>query len=142
MSAIDFSDPSTIALLADALTAAGVSGLEISRPGGQLRIVVAAGEETRIDVSVTARPDSRGVSPAVVRAPMAGHFCPGHLSDSAVSDSLPRPVSGSEVLGFVRIGPVLLPLNAGRPAVLTKRLAEPDALVGFGDPLFEIEPQS
>lgn len=41
MSAIDFSDPATIAFLTEALTAAGVDGLEISRPGGQLRIVVA-----------------------------------------------------------------------------------------------------
>lgn len=141
MSAIDFSDPATIALLTDALTAAGVSGLEISRPGGQLRIVVATGEEARVNVSSTAQPAS-AVQPVVVKAPMAGHFCLGRPLRSAAADRLPRSVSAADILGFLRVGPVLLPLGAGRAGILTKQLAEPDALVGFGDPLFEIEPQS
>ena len=48
MSAIDFSDPATIAFLTDALTTAGVHGLEISRPDGQLRIVVAGKDGARL----------------------------------------------------------------------------------------------
>ncbi|CDZ34994.1 Hypothetical protein NGAL_HAMBI1146_11640 [Neorhizobium galegae bv. officinalis] len=140
MSAIDFSDPTTIALLTDALTAAGVSGLEISWPGGQLRIVVATGEEARINVSSTAQPVS-AAQPVVVKAPMAGHFCSGNSSRS-VADRLPRSVSAADTLGFLRVGPILLPLCAGRAGILTRQLAEPDTLVGFGDPLFEIEPQS
>jgi biotin carboxyl carrier protein len=142
MTAIDLSDPATIALLTDALTAAGVSGLEISRPGGQLRIVVAMGQEARVDVSATSRTAPAATSRVVVRAPMAGHFYPGRQSGSAAADNLPRPVSSTDILGFVRIGPVLLPLAAGRAGILTKQLVEPDVLVGFGDPLFEIEPQS
>lgn len=141
MSAIDFSDPTTIALLTDALTAAGVSGLEISWPGGQLRIVVATGEEARINVSSTAQPVS-AAQPVVVKAPMAGHFCSGSSSRSVAADRLPRSVSAGDILGFLRVGPILLPLCAGRAGILTRQLAEPDALVGFGDPLFEVEPQS
>lgn len=141
MSAIDFSDPTTVALLTEALTAAGVSGLEISWPGGQLRIVTETGNETRIDVTTTTQPASV-VQPVVFKAPMAGHFCPGRSSRSAAADRLPRSVSAADILGFLRVGPVLLPLCAGRAGILTKQLAEPDALVGFGDPLFEIEPQS
>ena len=142
MSAIDFSDPATIASLTEALTAAGVSGLEISWPSGQLRIVIATGNEPGIDVSVTPRPAPTAQPLVVVRAPMAGHFCPGSPSRSAAADRMPRSVLATDLLGFLRVGPVLLPLCSGRAGILTKQFAEPDALVGFSDPLFEIEPQS
>ncbi|MBY5398662.1 acetyl-CoA carboxylase biotin carboxyl carrier protein [Rhizobium leguminosarum] len=141
MSAIDFSDPATIALLTEALTAAGVDGLEISRPGGQLRIVVAGKDGARIS-STEATPPAPGFAPgfasAIVKAPMAGHFCVEHPAFATPQD-LPRSVSDADIVGFVGVGHILLPLRAGRSGVLTRLLAEPGALVGFGDPLFEIE---
>ncbi|QKK21825.1 acetyl-CoA carboxylase biotin carboxyl carrier protein [Rhizobium indicum] len=144
MSAIDFSDPATIALLTEALTAAGVDGLEISRPGGQLRIVVAGKDGARIS-STKATPRAPGLAPgsaaAVVKAPMAGRFYVEHPA-SAAPQNLPRSVSDADIIGFVGVGHILLPLRAGRSGVLTRLLAEPDALVGFGDPLLEIEFQS
>ncbi|MBY5542084.1 acetyl-CoA carboxylase [Rhizobium leguminosarum] len=136
MSAIDFSDPATIAFLTEALTAAGVDGLEISRPGGQLRIVVAGKDGARIS-STGATPPAPGSASAVVRAPMAGRFCLEHPI-SATPQNLPRSVSDLDIVGFVGVGHILLPLRAGRSGVLTRLLAEPGALVGFGDPLFEI----
>ncbi|NNU35229.1 acetyl-CoA carboxylase [Rhizobium sophorae] len=140
MSAIDFSDPATIALLTEALTAAGVDGLEISRPGGQLRIVVAGKDGAQIS-STEATPPAPGLAPgsasAVVKAPMAGRFCVGHPA-SAAPQNLPRSVSEADIVGFVGVGHILLPLRAGRSGILTRLLAEPGALVGFGDPLFEI----
>ena len=143
MSAIDFSDPSTIAALADALTAAGVDGLEISRPGGNLRIVVSkeAGA-ARVSLTGDAQPGLTVMPAATVKAPMAGHFHPLHPWDSNGAERLPRTVAGEDVIGFIRIGSVLLPVPAGRSGLLAKQLVEPDALVGFGDPLFEIEPIS
>ncbi len=144
MSAIDFSDPATIAFLTEALTAAGVNGLEISRPGGQLRIVVAGKDGARIS-STEATPPAPGFAPgftsAVVKAPMAGRFCLDHPA-SAVPQKLPRSLSDADIVGFVGVGHILLPLRAGRSGILTRLLAEPGALVGFGDPLFEIELQS
>ncbi|MBA1344333.1 acetyl-CoA carboxylase (plasmid) [Rhizobium indicum] len=140
MSAIDFSDPATIALLTEALTAAGVNGLEISRPGGQLRIVVAGKGGARIS-STGAMPRTPGSASAVVKAPMAGRFCVEHPT-SAAPQNLPRSVSDADIVGIVGVGHILLPLRAGRSGILTRLLAEPGALVGFGDPLFEIELQS
>ncbi|PDT10302.1 acetyl-CoA carboxylase [Rhizobium sp. M1] len=134
MSAIDFSDPATIAFLTDALTAAGVEGLEISRPDGQLRIVTSG--EGGAQVAVLRAP---GSPPVVMKAPLAGHFCAEHPAAAATPQTLPRSVSDADLLGFIRVGHVLLPLRAGRSGVLTRLLAEPGALVGFGDPLFEIE---
>ncbi|KEC69862.1 UNVERIFIED_ORG: biotin carboxyl carrier protein [Rhizobium esperanzae] len=137
MSAIDFSDPATIAFLTDALTAAGVEGLEISRPDGQIRIVI-SGEGARI-TAPAATPRASHSPPVVVKAPLAGHFCAAHPAAAVTPQTLPRFVSDADILGFIRVGHVLLPLRAGHSGVLTRLLAEPGALVGFGDPLFEIE---
>ncbi|MDR9803887.1 acetyl-CoA carboxylase [Rhizobium hidalgonense] len=138
MSAIDFSDPATVAFLTDALTAAGVEGLEISLPGGQLRIVMSGEGGARIGIEeATLR--APGPAPVVVKATMAGHFCAEHPAAPAVPGNLPRSVSAADIIGFVRVGHVLLPLRAGRSGVLMRLLATPGALVSFGDPLFEIE---
>ncbi|MBY4611654.1 acetyl-CoA carboxylase [Rhizobium sp. 9T] len=134
MNAIDFSDPATIAFLTEALRAAGVKGLEISRPDGQLRIVISG--EGGAQVAALRAP---GSPPVVVKAPLAGHFCAEHPAAAVTPQTLPRSVSDADLLGFIRVGHVLLPLRAGRSGVLTRLLAEPGALVGFGDPLFEIE---
>ena len=142
MSVIDFSDPSTIAALTDALTAAGVDGLEISRPGGNLRIVVSKESGAQVSLTRDAQPGFAVIPAASVKAPMAGHFYPLHSSDSEGGERLSRTVVGEDVIGFIRIGSVLLPIPASRSGLLTKQLVEPDALVGFGDPLFEIEPIS
>ena len=77
---------------------------------------------------------------AVVKAPMAGRFYVEHPG-SATPQKLPRSGSDADVVGFVGVGHVLLPLRASRSGVLIRLLAEPGALVGFGDPLFEIELQ-
>ncbi|WFU12227.1 acetyl-CoA carboxylase (plasmid) [Rhizobium sp. CB3090] len=142
MSAIDFSDPSTIAALTDALTTAGLDGLEISRPGGNLRIVVSKESGAQVSLTGDAQPGFAAIPAATVKAPMAGQFYALHPSDSEGGECLPRTVADQDVIGFIRIGSVLLPIPAGRSGLLTKQLVEPDALVGFGDPLFEIEPIS
>ncbi|MGZ9722093.1 acetyl-CoA carboxylase [Rhizobium miluonense] len=142
MSAIDFTDLATIVFLADALTAAGVDGLEISRPDGNLRIVVSKEAGAQISLTGNAQPGLAVTLATTVKAPMAGHFYPLHPSDSDGAERLPRTVADEEVIGFIRIDSVLLPILAGRSGLLTKLLVEPDALTGFGDPLFEIEPIS
>ncbi|EJT01772.1 hypothetical protein [Rhizobium sp. CCGE 510] len=138
MSAIDFSDPATIAFLTDALTAAGVDGLEISRPGGQLRIVISGEGGAPIGVQV-ATPRAPEPAPVILQAPLAGYFCAEHPAAAVTPQTLPRSVSDADILGFIRVGHLLLPLRAGRSGVLIRLLAEPGALIGFGDPLFEIE---
>ncbi|KIQ05597.1 acetyl-COA carboxylase [Agrobacterium tumefaciens] len=137
MSTLDLSDPATIAALTDALTAAGVDGLEITGRDGHLRIVIATNKSVQLDRA----PVQNGHSAVLVKAPMAGIFCPSNSSANEPAP-IPRKVSAMDVIGFLRIGPVLLPVAAGRLGLLTKQLAETNALVGFGDPLFEIEPTS
>ncbi|MBX9468680.1 MAG: acetyl-CoA carboxylase [Rhizobium sp.] len=135
MTAIDLTDPQTIAFLTEALTAAGVDGLEISAPSGTLRIAVS------IDGNVNhAAP---APLPALsIRAPLAGVFCSQRPGSSDTPADLPRTVADTDVLGFIRLGPVCVPLFAPKAGLLTRQFVEAGALVGFRDTLFEIEPHS
>lgn len=137
MSTLDLSDPATIAALTDTLTAAGVDGLEITGRDGHLRIVIATNKSVQLD-RVTVQNERSAV---LVKAPMAGIFCLSNTSSNEPA-LISRKVSAIDVIGFLRIGPVLLPVAAGHHGSLTKQLAKTNALVGFGDPLFEIEPAS
>lgn len=135
MTAIDLTDPQTIAFLTDALTTAGIDGLEISGPSGTLRIIVSVDGE--------AHPAAPAHSPALsIKAPMAGIFSPRVPGASDVPADLPRPVADAHVLGFLRLGPVLMPLAAPKAGLVTRQFVEAGTLVGFGDTLFQIEPQS
>jgi biotin carboxyl carrier protein len=138
MSGMDFSDPAVIASLVAALEAAGVDGIEIEQHGCKVRIVVdheVPGTARRFKTSTP----SRTMQPGNVVAPIAGVFCSDHPAVAVRSPGSPLEVEAGEPLGFIRIGPILLPITAATPGVLTRRIAEDGALVGYGDPLFEFE---
>jgi biotin carboxyl carrier protein len=145
MRAIDFRDPEIIGVLSDALMAAGVDELEIKGPGIHLRLVVASGSgQGSPSASARTAPVATGAAPSavfIVKAPMAGYFCPSSSIASSPGARHPCGVGQADIVGFVRVGPVLLPIPAGRSGRLSKQLAVTDALVGFGEPLFEMELQ-
>lgn len=133
MSRPDFTDSATLAALTDMLEAAGVEGLEITTPDTQVKLVVPSSGKAVIP----SKPASAQLTSATtVKAPIAGLF---RLAPPADGEAFPRPVTADAVVGFIRIGHVLVPVIAGRTGLVTGQLAEQDALVGFGDPLFEIE---
>ncbi|NTJ44550.1 acetyl-CoA carboxylase [Agrobacterium larrymoorei] len=137
MSRLDFTDPATLAALTDMLKAAGVDGLEITTPDAQVKLVVSASQGSAKHASnSSARPTA--TANFAVKARIAGHF---HVA-SGGDETFPYSVAGDAVVGFIRIGHVLVPVFAGRAGLLTGRLVEHGALVGFGDPLFEIESHS
>jgi biotin carboxyl carrier protein len=142
MSRPDFSDPVSLIALTDMLTDAGVDGVEITTPEGQVRIIVSARARSAISVADTVCSSKAAVSKVVVKAPIAGHFCFSHPSLPAETENFPRLVAADDVIGFIRIDHILIPVVAGRNGSLVNQLAVQDALVGFGDPLFEIELQS
>ena len=127
MSDFNLSDPAIIAAISEALSQAGVDGIEIERGQEKLRIVVEhnGAASVIVDAAKTAQTNT-------AKAPLAGMFQPA-------SGASPREVAAGEILGFIRVGPVLLPVKAPQAGVLTRALAEKDVLVGYGDPLFEIE---
>jgi biotin carboxyl carrier protein len=132
MSRVDFHDPATIAFLSDALQAAGLDGIEIEQPGRSIRIVVdvSSASEARVKSSAAA---SGSTSSQTVTAPLAGIFTQRPAS---------QDVMAGEVLGFVGVGPVLVPVKATRNGILRRIIVEDGSVVGFGDPLFEIEIRS
>jgi biotin carboxyl carrier protein len=128
MTDINLSDPAVIGAISEALTQAGVDGIEIERGAQKLRIVV----ERDGTSTVTA---ARATETSLAKAPLAGVF-------QAIDGPLPRHVAAGDTLGFVRVGPIVLPVKAAKAGMLIRTLAEKDRLVGYGDPLFEIEPNS
>jgi biotin carboxyl carrier protein len=141
MSRMDFSDPAVIASLTAALEAAGVDGIEIEQRGHRLRIVVDHEVLGGARLVETAHTPSRAVQSAKIVAPMAGVFCSDHPASAAPPLALPFEVEAGEPLGFIRIGPILLPVKAETPGVLIRRIAGNGSIVGYGDPLFEFEPR-
>ncbi len=139
MTAVDFSDPATIAFLAAALEAAGVGGIEIDRPGRKLRIVVGRDAPVAAPLVQTMQETSGAVSEKVA-ASIMGVFHSHHPAAATAPSALPLEVASGEIVGFLRIGSILLPVNATKTGVLTRRLAEDGSVVGYGDHLFEYEP--
>ncbi|OCJ16343.1 acetyl-CoA carboxylase [Rhizobium sp. AC44/96] len=137
MSTIGLTDPVTIATLSDALTKAGVEGVEITTRDGHLRIVVSGGKSAAISHSAPSSAVSSADS-AVIKAPIAGYFRPA----AAAAGETEREVMQGEPLGFMVIGPILVPMLASSAGILRRKHAEPEDLIGFGTPLFELEKTS
>lgn len=140
MSGVDFSNPGVIASLAAALEAAGVDGIDIEQGTRKVRIVVDRGIPGRVSQVDESQPTPATAHAGFVAAPITGFFCSGHPASVVPPLELPREVASGDTIAFVRIGPVLLPVWAPKTGVLTRFVAENGSLVGYGDPLFAIEP--
>lgn len=140
MSGVDFGDPAVLAELAAALEAAGVDGIEIDGPAVKIRIVVQQGAPQVSVRQATAQDKSSAGRQNIILSPLAGMFTSHHPSEQP-SAGLPRDIATGDTLGFVRIGPVLLPVKTVTAGTVTRSYATDGLLVGYGDPLFEIEPR-
>lgn len=133
----DLSDASIIERLTAALEAAGVDGIEITRPDQSLLIRLAGSGNGSVRQLSPGRPDA-AAKPAVVKSPMAGEFWPSDLSRTGT----PAASTASDTIAFLRVGPILLPVAAGPSKRLRRHLVEPGTIVGFGDPIAEVEPDA
>ena len=137
----DFSDPALISTLSEWLEASGARELEIATADGRaLKIVLGAGPSP-------AGPREKPVVPAVppaerhaVKAPVAGRFRDRHPSAEVV------PLAGKggrleagALVGFVEIGPVLLPVRANETAIVAEIHVRAGDLVGYGDAILTTE---
>jgi len=138
----DFSDPTLISTLTAWLAASGASELEIStKDGCALKIVLnpvtrpVDGREA--DLHMTApRSEDR-----TVKAPLAGVFRDRH---PGIPDASPLAGDGSSLeagaaVGFVEVGPILLPVIASEAAAVAKVHARAGELIGYGDPVLTME---
>lgn len=135
-------DPATLGEIALWLENAGVGSIEFETEDGRLVRIVAgegtssydAGKERRI--SVPLRP--LGERPA--KAPFVGHFLPVHPARDAAEVAIGAFVFPGQIIGFVRVGPLIMPVQAEEAGTLDGCVIEPGDLVGYGDTVFLIEP--
>ena len=137
MSKLDVGDPSIIEELTAALEAAGVDGIEIIRPNASLLIrlsVSASGPACQL----SAGKGNSAAAPVIAKAPMAGEFWPSDHSRAGAAEAS----AAVDTIGFLRVGPIMLPVKSGASKRLRRHLVEPGTVVGFGDPIAELEAEA
>ena len=138
----DLSDPALISTLTGWLESSGARELEIGTPdGGMLRIALDVGAGPV--QSAGAEPTVAAVSPEgpAISAPMAGLFRDRH---PVVPETEPlagegRALEAGAVVGFVEVGPVLLPVIAPSAGLVGEVHARDGQLIGYGDAVLTME---
>ncbi len=74
--------------------------------------------------------------PGIIRAPFAGVFLCAHPASTDGEPALPLTVRQGDIVAFLKAGPMLRPVVAGRDCTLVRKLAAEKTLVGYGEPLF------
>ena len=139
----DFSDPDLVATLTGWLEASGASELEITTQDGKaLKIVLGAGPRPmplhNATVVPVEMPEPAG---RPVKAPIAGLFRDRHsAAEASPLSGEGRALEAGAIVGFVEVGPVLLPVVAPEAAVVAEVLARTGDLVGYGDTILTTEP--
>ena len=121
-------------LLAAHLSTTDLERLILNGPERALRLV-RQGTDFVIEAAETASPNA-----VIVRAGTPGVFLRRHPLGTALSAPEGAMVGKDEFLGFLRIGPLLTAVPAPVGGTIVAILADDGAIVGFGTPLFEIEP--
>ncbi|WP_081159305.1 hypothetical protein [Ensifer aridi] len=135
-------DPATLEEIALWLENAGVASIEIETGDGRL-VRIVAGEDTTshgagMDRLVLVPTEPASVRPA--KAPIAGHFLPVHPAREAAEATIGASVLPEQIVGFVRVGPLIMPICAEEAGTLDACTVESGDLVGYGDSVFLIEP--
>jgi acetyl-CoA carboxylase biotin carboxyl carrier protein len=129
-----FSDPDVVATLTGWLEAAGARELEITTQDGQALKIVLGEAAVPAEMRV---PEAAGQP---VKAPIIGFFRDGHpAAEASRLSSEGRTLEAGAIVGFVEVGPVLLPVVAPEAAVVTEVLARAGDLVGYGDIILTTE---
>jgi acetyl-CoA carboxylase biotin carboxyl carrier protein len=114
-----------------------ISLLELTGPARTLRLLH---DDTRVTVETVDGPEGLCQPALIVRAQAPGRFLQQHpLRDRAIA-AIGEDVAADAPLGLLQIGPLLLPVSAPSTGTVTDVLAEHGAIVGYGTPLFELQP--
>ncbi|HXV30888.1 MAG TPA: hypothetical protein VD840_11200 [Sinorhizobium sp.] len=135
-------NPASLEKIALWLENAGVGSIEIETEDGRLVRIVAGEDATSRDAghdpAASAATEPPRVRPAA--APIAGHVLPVHPARDAAEATIGASVVPEQIIGFVRVGPLIMPIRAETAGTLDACLVEPGDLVGYGDTVFLIEP--
>lgn len=124
-----------IRALTEAMRRAGVDRLEVEGPGQRLRLTLEPSEPASVlpAVPVAAEP-----STTLVKAESMGYFRARHPDGLFPPCEAGATVDHAQILGFVQVGLLLLPVLAPHRGRLARILSAADSLVGYGTPLFEV----
>ncbi len=130
-----FSDPDVVATLTGWLEVAGARELEITTQDGQALKIVLGEAAVPAEMRV---PEAAGQP---VKAPIIGFFRDRHpaAAEATPLSSEGRTLEAGAIVGFVEVGPVLLPVIAPEAAVIAEVLARAGDLVGYGDIILTTE---
>jgi len=114
--------------------------LELSGPGVSLRLH--QGDHGTIEAEQGVAPPATLLRPQglTVRAPSVGVFLAAHPLHATPLALPGTRVRAGEPIGLMQIGALLLPVDAPQDATVRAVLAAPGTVVGFGTPLFELDP--
>jgi acetyl-CoA carboxylase biotin carboxyl carrier protein len=98
------------------------------------------GEEVVVAAQERAQDDSQGDGqpPLVVSAASVGVLLHGHPFSREALVVPGERVRAGQVLALLKIGALLLPVNAPQDGIALRRLVADGATVGFGTPLLEL----
>jgi acetyl-CoA carboxylase biotin carboxyl carrier protein len=110
--------------------------LELSGPAGAARLLHDGSSVHVVDAS-----DSTPVpAPIAVLAPSLGVFLERHpLHDRAIA-TIGAAIQAGAPLGFLQVGPLLSAVPAPQAGTVTEVLVAHGTVVGYGTPLFELQP--
>jgi acetyl-CoA carboxylase biotin carboxyl carrier protein len=114
-----------------------ISVLELTSPTRTMRMLH---DGTRVTVDIVDETDATHQPALLVQAPAPGIFLQQHpLRDRAIA-AIGDDVAADAPLGLLQIGPLLLPVSAPSTGTVTDVLAQHGTIVGYGTPLFELQP--
>jgi acetyl-CoA carboxylase biotin carboxyl carrier protein len=128
-----------VAEIAAWLAATDIDYLELAGPTGHLRLR-RGGESEVTTGGVSDGPPAEDETVAMP-SPGFGIFLHAHPLHETPLVRAGDSVAAGQVLGFLKIGPLLVPVPAPHEGVVSDILAQDGTLVGFCDPLFRFSPQ-
>jgi acetyl-CoA carboxylase biotin carboxyl carrier protein len=119
------------------LAATDIGLLELSGPLGAVRLL---NDGVSVHVADGAAPIPTDARIVGVRSPSVGVFLDRHPLHERAIATIGAAVQAGEPLGFLRVGPLLTPVLAPQAGTVSEVLVEHSTVVGYGTPLFELQP--
>ncbi|MEK1892576.1 MAG: hypothetical protein AAAB20_04705 [Rhizobium sp.] len=130
-----FSELETLESISECLAINGVETIEITTLDGSVRITSSGGIRKHREQAAGPATPALVSQTVIARAPIAGVFLPGHPDRTANEISNGDNVEAGQLVGFVRVGPVLVAVRAEAGAGVAKLDQNSGSLVGYGDVL-------
>jgi acetyl-CoA carboxylase biotin carboxyl carrier protein len=112
--------------------------LELRGPTGAVRLLN-SGSSVHIHTADGPESRPRHAPTIAVRASSPGVFLDRHPLHERAIVSIGNEVRAGELIGFLQVGPLLMPVLAPQAGTMTEVFVERAKIVGYGEPLFELQ---